>query len=443
MVTKMPSSIRVRRMSAVLTAPDAAAYDPLPLSPFDALWVPLPPPLNLYFFKLIPPATPPFPALVESLAEALASFHPFAGELTYHAASNSVFIETSAAAGVAFVEAETELDFRGLVEAEELDEEALRQLVPDIAREALPAPAMGVQVTEFLDGGGLALGLALHHAVAGFTSWTRGGSRSAATTVPDRSLVRFDGDKEFGAAILRQMAPNLPRLVAAPKQQDSAATDEHKRPAAVPVTRQTFTISAAAVKRLKRQLAVANGGAAPSTFAAVTAHTWVSFSRAGGFDANEPIVMGFVADIRAHMSPPVDRAYTGNCLAFCVVSLRASELDEYGLDRAAAAIRSAVERVKASPLEDKEQWVPRFAAFKPGRSLVVSGSPWFPSFDMDLGFGTPVRAERAGLPRDGQAYITAGKEPGSVLVMLSLAAEKMPAFREAFLIDGVGVFSGA
>lgn len=235
------------------------------------------------------------------------------------------------------------------------------------------------------------------------------------------------------------------QLVAAPKPQGSGT--EHHRPA-VPVARQTFTLSAAAVKRLKSQLAPGNGtGKAPSTFAAVTAHTWASFSRAGGFapDDHDPIVLGFAADVRAHMSPPVDRAYTGNCLAFGVVSLPASELAarDGGPGRAAAAIGRVVERVKASPLEEKEQWVPRFAAFPPGRSLVVSGSLWFQVFDMDLGFGTPVRAERAGLRRDGQAYLTAGKEPGTVLVNLSLAADKMPAFRDAFLVDGVGVFRGA
>ncbi|BAS84614.1 Os03g0402600 [Oryza sativa Japonica Group] len=53
------------------------------------------------------------------------------------------------------MEAEMDLDFKRLVdEREEHDEDALRQLIPDIRGDELPAPVMATQLMEFVGGGG-------------------------------------------------------------------------------------------------------------------------------------------------------------------------------------------------------------------------------------------------------------------------------------------------
>jgi hypothetical protein len=120
------------------------------LSPFDAYWVRLPPVRRVFLYRS-PPSNLQFTdvvgALRSFLERVLPAFHLFAGVLTYSPESHALSIvlpEGEGACSVAFVEAETDLEFDRLVE--EYDEEALRQLAPDIHRDELPAPLMAVQV---------------------------------------------------------------------------------------------------------------------------------------------------------------------------------------------------------------------------------------------------------------------------------------------------------
>ncbi|CAN6299638.1 unnamed protein product [Urochloa humidicola] len=343
---KMPPAVRTRRITAV-ALPTGVDHAPLPppgrrvaLSPFDAYWAALPPIRRVFLFA---PPSPPVPfahiagALRSSLAAVLPAFHPFAGELVHDPAEpRPVAIACGEGAGVAFVEAETELDFARLAEeGAEHDVGALQQLVPDIRRDELPAPVMAAQVTEFIGGGGgIAVGVTLHHAAADGRGLWRflemwAAAAAGSETVPvagepasplhDRSLVSFEGDDELARIFLRQVAPDLPRIVSKTKTDPSSGPQNQ-------LSRRTFTLSSSVIQRLKQQLAAATGTAtAPSTFAAVVAHGWVSIARASGFTDAAPVFATFLADIRAHMSPRVPDAYVGNCLALCVVAMAGAE----------------------------------------------------------------------------------------------------------------------
>ena len=219
-------------------------------------------------------------------------------------------------------------------------------------------------------------------------------------------------------------------LQVAPKQN---ATPEQGRP----LSRRTFTFAAPAVRRLKQRLAAAtNAGTAPSTFAAMTAHGWVSIARARGFTDDTPVFAVFLADCRAHMSPPVPNAYVGNCVALCTASLRGSELaGPDGPAMALLAIQETVAEVKRDPLGDRARWCTKFAAIPPGRAVILAGSPWFPAYGVDFGFGRPARVELASMNHDGEMVLVAGRESGSVQASVAIAADKMPAFRAMFELE--------
>jgi len=187
---------------------------------------------HVFFFPAAA-AQVPFSDIVSvlrsSLAAVLPAFHPLAGEVAYSPQLGTVSIVYGEddAGGVAFVESETDLDFARLVADRDDDDDALLQLVPDIAQEELPAPVFAAQVTEFVQGSrGIALGVAFNHVAMdgigffrfmemwGASAMAAAGASSHATEPPlhDRRLVRFDGDEELAGRLLRQVAPDLPRV---------------------------------------------------------------------------------------------------------------------------------------------------------------------------------------------------------------------------------------
>ncbi|KAG2549256.1 phenolic glucoside malonyltransferase 1-like isoform X2 [Panicum virgatum] len=449
----MPPTVRTRRATGISLPSGGAPVRRMPLAPFDTYWVALPPVSRVFFF--VPPSPPvSFTDIARdlrlSLAAVLPAFHPFAGKLAFSPESRTVAIVCGEDARVDFVEAETELELARLIEeGAEHDPDALGQLVPDIRREELPAPVMAAQVTEFVGGGGgIALGVAVHHAAADgrgilrflqmwaaaavITRSRRGRVGVAAEPMPppihDRSLVRFHGDEELASVFLRHRAPELPRIV--PKQGPSSAATT-----APLLCRSTFTFAASVLRRLKQRIADMGAGTVPSTMAALAAHGWVSIARASNFTDGAPVHAVFLADCRAHMSPPVPAAYAGNCVVPCFVTLTGAELG--GLDghaRALFAIREAVEEVKRDPLADRSRWsklkdIPR------GRAVILAGSPLLTAYALDFGFGRPALSEAASMNHDGEIFLIAGREAGSVQASVAVAAGKMKAFREIFVLD--------
>ncbi|XP_047083301.1 BAHD acyltransferase DCR-like [Lolium rigidum] len=406
------------------------------LSALDVYWVALPPVRCVFLFQSPPSVqfTDVVSALRSSLERVLPAFHPFAGVLTYSPDSHALSIVLPEACGVAFVEAKTDLELDNLVD----DDDVLRQLSPDIHRDELPAPVMAVQVTEIV--GGVAVGMAVHHCAADgrgqlrflemWTATARGQVCPGPEPLHDRRLVRFHGDDDLARLYLQQLAPDLPRV--APKE-DIAREQGHA------LSRRTFTFSASAVRRLKQRLAAtANTRTYPSTFAAMASLGWVSMARARGFTDDTRVFVVFLADCRAHMSPPVPGEYVGNSVALCTASLSGLELTRpEGPSMALLAIQEAVAEVKRDPLVDRAQWCAKFAAIPPGRGVVLAGSPWFHAYEMDFGFGRPARFLTS-MNHDGEIMLIAGREPGSVQLSVLIDAEKMPALHATFQLERHG-----
>lgn len=197
----------------------------VPLSFFDTFWIFLPPVQRLFLY---PDAALPFSSIVDSLKSSLSRtlplFHPFGGKLTYFPASGDAVIDCSTATvdGVAFVEAESDLDIRRLAGDEIHDFESFLQLVPDLRAQELPAPVLAIQVTAFT-GGGVAVGLAFLHVVMDGKGLSRfvetwaaacrvGGAPPVPVPLHDRAAIRHAGAQEIARKFLRQLAPALPKV---------------------------------------------------------------------------------------------------------------------------------------------------------------------------------------------------------------------------------------
>ncbi|KAM0879380.1 hypothetical protein ACQ4PT_034275 [Festuca glaucescens] len=202
----------------------------LKLSFFDSPWVMLPPIQRVFLYELGEDGggDQGFPAVVDrlkrALADTLAHYLPLAGRLEYVAETGDVFVDCSNA-GVAFVEAEADVDVRRLAGDEEHDIPAFLGLVPELDAWVLPAPVLCVQATRLGAGAGLAVGLSVHHAVAdgravwrfmeAWASASREGSPITKALGPPhygREAVAYPNGDELGREMLRTVAPNLPTV---------------------------------------------------------------------------------------------------------------------------------------------------------------------------------------------------------------------------------------
>ncbi|KAJ1273069.1 hypothetical protein BS78_06G251900 [Paspalum vaginatum] len=444
--------VRVTDISYV-AAPAGAAALPIKLNAMEAQWVVFPPLQHLLIFggegdQQLPPFDAVLRSLKSSLAATLATHAPLAGRLHYLADTGDVAILCSAADdGVKFVAAECDADVRRLAGDEDHDVHTFERLVPELDTSELPHPLLAVQATR-LGGGGVALGLTLHHGVAdGRSLWAfvgawaaacRGDAPPPAPPVFDRARVTMPGGDELARQVLRKYAPNLP-LASLP------ASIEEQREDRTRFCRRTFTLDAQHVQRLKArisQLGEAQQGAPlrrpPSTFVAVTALAWTCFVRCRPFPADDDVFLCFIADVRDRLDPPAGADYFGTCITICLPRLPARELRaERALAAAAAALQGAVQEMAEDPLGGWPGWefLRIFGEVPFDRGMNVSGSPSFRVYEIaDFGWGRPTRTENVGMNHDGQVALVRARDGEGVQVSVSmLQRAHLDAFKEEFL----------
>ncbi|KAF7093107.1 hypothetical protein CFC21_095538, partial [Triticum aestivum] len=197
---------------------------------------------------------PPFESLVgslrASLAATLARLPPLAGRVVFLPSTGDAAIDCSGpeGGGVRFVVAESDdADARRLAGDADHEVDTLEALVPELKAEALPAEVLAVQVTRLK--GGVALGVALHHAVVdGRSVWMflqawaaacRGDATAVADMTFDRAVVALPGvGEELARSTLRKYAPQ------------SAAGCQHVPSTPIKLPRQTFTVTAKQIHHL-------------------------------------------------------------------------------------------------------------------------------------------------------------------------------------------------
>ncbi|CAN6229745.1 unnamed protein product [Urochloa humidicola] len=439
--------VRIVDVSYV-AVPANAALPPedIKLNAMEAQWLVLPLLQHLLLFE--GDQLPPFDAVVHSLksslAASLATFAPLAGKLVHLADTGDVAIRCSSAssdAGVRFVVAESGADVRRLAGDEELDVQTLQRLVPEVDMGVLPAPLLAVQATH-LEGGGVALGITVHHAVAdGRSVWRfvdtwaaacRGDTPAMPPPCFDRSRVKLPGGEELARSVLRKYVPNLP----------VATTPSIMQEDRLRFIRWTFTLDAQHMERLKQRivhLSEADDGAPcrrpPTRFVAVGALAWTCYVRCRSIPADKDAFLLFLADVRDRLDPPAGGEYFGSCLSGCLATLPARELHgERALAAAASAVEGAIREMAEDPVAGWE--LIRISGTIPrDRFVNVSGSSSFAAYEVaDFGWGRPCRTVPARMNRDGQvALIRASDGAGVQLSVSMLQRAHMDAFKSEFL----------
>lgn len=443
----MPS---VKIVEVARVALPAAALDPPPqllcLSALDAPWLAFPRLQRVFIFEdAHHPHPPPFASRVASLraslAATLARFPPLAGTIVFLPDTGDAAIDCSGSGpGVRFLVAEADdADAARLAGDADHDVETFRRLVPLLDAAVLPAEALAVQATRLR--GGVAVGVALHHAVVdGRSLWRFLEAWAAAcrgdptdTTAPsfDRTAVALPGGQELARSTLRKYMPDLPLL---PQQS-----------AVGPIfPRRTFAVTELQISRLKQRIAddqTRRAGASdvepPSSFVAVAALSWASYIRSKhpvAISADHDVYVFFFVDCRGRrgFDPPVSQSYFGSCLTGCLAKALARDLlADDGVAAAAVAVQKEVRRVAEDPLAMWD-WMSLSSSLPLDRVLNMSGSPRFRAYEAaDFGWGAPSRTELVSMENPGQVVLVAAKG-GGVQASAVMHADHMDTFCSHF-----------
>ncbi|KAF0897687.1 hypothetical protein E2562_000405 [Oryza meyeriana var. granulata] len=447
-----PPSVTIIEEGRITVPPAAALSEPalFKLSPLDAQWITLPLIQRVLVFDAgAGAAIPPFESVVASLraslAETVARLLPLARRIVFLPSSGEAAIDCSeggVAGGVRFVVAECgDADAARVAGDADHDVGLMERLVPVLDADALPAETMAAQVTRL--GGGVAVGVALHHAVVDgrsvwrfFEAWAaacRGGDAWSAAPglMFDRAAVALPGGEELARTVLRVHAPNLP-VATVPK---FLVEDRLK------LSRRTFTVASAQIHRLKQRIAGAlMASPLPSSFVALSALAWVSFVRsknsAGAIAADDEVYLFFFIDCRgrrAAFDPPVEDNFFGTCISGCLAVATARDLlSDDGLVTAAAAVQGEVRRAAEDPLAGWD-WMSLLSRISLHRLVNMAGSTRLPAYEAaDFGWGPPSRTELVTMNHDGQVVLVAAKCGGGVQASVSLHPAHMDAFKSHF-----------
>ncbi|KAD3066659.1 hypothetical protein R6Q59_019124 [Mikania micrantha] len=436
------SPLTILEESHVSPPPATAVRRTLPLAFYDILWLFIPDPVHTLFFYHLPITKTHFtetivPTLKQSLSTTLQHFFPFAGKLTiFPTRSRIPEIRYADGDSVDFTVAECDLDFNDLTGNHPRNSDKFYHLIPVLGSTAkesdhVTIPVFAVQVTLFPNHG-ISIGMTNHHSLCDAS--TRFCFLKAWT-----AIAQTGSDDWF---LANGTLPVFDRLVRYPKLDESYAknakiesfNEEYKLPRLSGPTdkvRATFVLTRTMINGLKKLVATELPTLAyVSSFTVTCAYIW---SCAAQLHDDEAAAFGFTVDCRSRLDPPIPGAYFGNCVMLCGSVARTSILKEKeGFLTAARLIGENLRKM----LTDKDEFVKDIGPIEnlfpdgwPTMMMGVAGTPKLKFYDLDFGFGRPIKHETVSIDYSGSISISACRDSNEDLeIGVCLSAAQMDGF---------------
>ncbi|KAJ6845028.1 anthocyanin 5-aromatic acyltransferase [Iris pallida] len=424
----------------------------LPLTFFDILWLRSGPVKTLFLYPF-PHTTATFkdsylPNLKSSLSLTLRHFRPLAGRLRL-SPDPCHHYELHCAEGdsVPLAVAETDIDFLDLVGSHARESHKFRSLVPPLPELDADVgtngpPLLAVQATVFPNRG-IGIGVTVRHVacdgatfvhfIKSWASSTRSGGRvPLAGDAPsfDRSVI-VDPCNLYSEFLQGMSA--VPPAPPAAAEEIGAPSD---------LVRATFTLRPDHIEGLK---ALVVGRKEPSTFNCSTfvvtcAYMWTCIVKSRGYRADTKAYIGFLVDWRRRLRPPVPDEYFGNCVGFCLEEAKVGDLvQECGVVVAAETIGRAIQGLKEGVSECLAGFYKKYLPVRASGCPILgtAGSPRFKVYDVDFGWGRPLKVEITSVENAGAISLSDSREAqGGVEVGVVLPKHEMEAL-EAHFEDGL------
>ncbi|XP_037424021.1 malonyl-coenzyme:anthocyanin 5-O-glucoside-6'''-O-malonyltransferase-like [Triticum dicoccoides] len=442
------NSNELRVLDAAVVRPSDLDLPPrsIPLTFFDVKWLRPPPVQRLFLYRLHGShnAQQLISDVKASLSKALTLFYPLAGHVRLAPNSNNRYeLFYQPGDGVPFTTAEYDADVNDLARPSDGEPVQVARLAPLVPPLPKGRAVLAVQATVLLGGRGVALGVTVHHSAGDGASSTHflhtwaavcnGAVEMPPPPVIDRTLV---ADPRGLYDIYSKGMPSDGSEIEFVTSSVSSVPDGQLVA--------TFTLTQELLTAIKDALAgeAAKHGAPSRRYSSMLSaysFIWSCYCRAKNEqNQTKTTHLLFSVDHRTRLKPPVPAKYFGNCCSPAIAAARHDKLAAAGtggLFTAFTAIAGALEEEVGEG--SQERWdgcIERVKEAAKAGMVFVVGSPKFRVYDIDFGFGRPVKVVAMSATATGSMPVADAHDGGGgVEVALSFLADGMENFQRCFV----------
>ncbi|KFK41334.1 hypothetical protein AALP_AA2G116700 [Arabis alpina] len=381
----------------------------IPLTFFDLPWLVIQPPEQVFFYKLIESTREHFhsfilPKLKLSLSLVLVSYLPLSGCLTWNQDEGKPSIVVSQNDAVSVTIGETDADFSLLSGYDQRQVSELHTLTPELPFSDDSASVISLQITLFPNQG-FSIGFTVHHAVLDgktvimfMKAWAhlcKHQMENRVISLPESLTPSLD------RSFFKDLTGLDEQIISVDKNNMRSLSRNPSGESGDDLVLATLVMSHDDLERLRERVRSSGDDRSLlhlSTFVIAYAYTWTCLVKARGGDGERPVSFLVASDFRARLDPPLPATYFGNCI-FTVACLNRKAADfagEKGLVTTVELINNLVKSLSSPGII--ETLPQRNTTIKDsiGRSSqlgMVSGSNRFQVYEMDFGWGRPVKVD--------------------------------------------------
>ncbi|KAK7271850.1 hypothetical protein RJT34_28087 [Clitoria ternatea] len=446
------STLKVLQVSSIAPAGETSPIT-LPFTYFDLLWLRLPPVERLFFYPFPNPPSSFFhsilPKLKHSLSLTLQHFLPLCGSITWPSHSPFPLITYHPGNTIPFSFTESNADFTLLSSLSPSPVDQRQHLIPHLTISHDHASLLALQVTLFPNLG-FCIGITTHHAALDgksstlfLKSWAFFCSHldddhnpSPSLSLPPRLTPFFDRSVIKDPLGLCEIYANTWLSYGGARNDRSLQVWESIKTTQGELVKGVFEFTPSQIKKLKQhaESKVGDKKVRLSSFSVACAYLLASAVKVDRPKANR-VGFLFSVDCRPRLGVANLENYFGNCVVTqAVVAKREEVLGDDGFIRGLEGISEALnEMEERGVLNGMENWMEKIQSLMEDRLFSVAGSPRFEVYEVDFGWGRPVKVDVTSIDKTGAFSLSESKNhSGGIEVGLALNKEQMEVFATVF-----------